>query len=118
MSTSEDRYDRIIRWIVQHVPGRGIVLLAAISYFGLGLALPVALGWPTPWLIDANIIGVFFALSLSLGWLFAQLQARDRRHLLEWTSDLRALDPEEFEWFVGEIFRREGWTVHERGRQD
>lgn len=41
-----------------------------------------------------------------------------RRHLIEWTSDLRRLDSEEFEWLVGEAFRREGWKVEERGRRE
>jgi restriction system protein len=45
-------------------------------------------------------------------------QTRDRRHLIEWTSDLRLLTPEEFEWLVGEVFHREGWKVRETGRQD
>jgi restriction system protein len=46
------------------------------------------------------------------------LEARDRRHLIEWTSNLRLLNSEEFEWLVGEVFRREGWRVKETGRQD
>ncbi len=29
-----------------------------------------------------------------------------------------AAEAEEFEWFVGEVFRREGWAVEETGRQD
>lgn len=113
-----DRYDRLILWIVKHVPGHSVVLLVGLSYLGVGLALPVVLGWPTLWLIDANIVGTIFAASLAFGWLFVQIQARDRRHLLEWTSDLRLLDAEESEWRVGEPFRREGWTMRERGRHE
>jgi hypothetical protein len=37
---------------------------------------------------------------------------------MEWTSDLRSLSAEEFEWLVGEFFRREEWDVRETGRQD
>jgi HJR/Mrr/RecB family endonuclease len=114
----DGRYDRLILWIVKNVPGRGVLLLAAISYLGVGLALPLLLDWSKIWLISANLWGTLFAASLLFGWLFVQLQARDRRHLLEWTSDLRQLDGQEFEWLVGEVFRREGWTVLERGRQD
>lgn len=51
-------------------------------------------------------------------WFAGQVQARDRRHLLEWTTDLRLLDSEEFEWFVGELFWREGWTVAETGSRN
>ncbi len=42
--------------------------------------------------------------------------APDRRHLIEWTTSLRLLGAEEFEWLVGELFRRDGWTVEETGR--
>src|SRR5204862_498108 len=41
-----------------------------------------------------------------------------RRHLVEWTTELRHLDSQEFEWLVGETFEREGWKVTYRGRQD
>lgn len=118
MTEPEDRYDRLILWIVKRVSGRAVAILAVASYAGLGLALPIALDWPKLWLVSANLWGTLIAGSLIFGWLFLQLQARDRRHLLEWTSDLRLLDGEEFEWLVGELFRREGWTVAERGRQD
>jgi hypothetical protein len=118
MPEPEDRYDRLILWIVKHVPGRGVVVLASLSYLGVGLALPLLLDLPKLWLFDLNIFGTIFAASLLFGWLFVQIQARDRRHLLEWAGDLRLLDGEEFEWLVGEVFRREGWNVRERGRQD
>ena len=55
---------------------------------------------------------------MTLGWLLVQVEARDRRHLVEWTSNLRLLTAGEFEWLVGEMFRREGWKVCETGRQD
>src|SRR5438132_11639654 len=117
MPEPEDRYDRLILWIVKHVRGRAVLLLAGISYLGLGLALPLLLDLPKLWLFDLNIFGTIFAASLIFGWLYIQIQARDRRHLLEWASDLRLLDGEEFEWLVGEVFRRDGWNVRERGRQ-
>jgi len=113
----EDRYDRLIMWIVNHVPARGVVALAAVSYFGVGLAIPLLLAWPAIVLFDANIFGTVFAGSLLLGWFLLQIQARDRRHLVEWTTDLRSLDAREFEWLVGELHRREGWDVTEHGRQ-
>jgi len=118
MPEPEDRYDRLILWIVKHVPARGVVLLAGVSYFGFGLAVPLVLDLPKIWLFDLNVFGTIFAGSLLFGWAFVQIQLRDRRHLLEWTGDLRLLDGEEFEWLVGELFRREGWSVRERGRQD
>lgn len=114
----DNRYDRLILWIVKHVPIRAILALAAVSYFGFGLALPLALNWPALWLVSANLWGTVFAASLLSGWLFVRIQARDRRHLLEWAGDLRLLGGEESEWLVGKLFRREGWTVTERGRQD
>jgi restriction system protein len=86
-------------------------------YPGIGLILPVALHWSVIALIELNVVGTLFASILALGWLVVQIQARDRRHLVEWTSELRRLTAEEFEWLVGELFRREGWQVSETGRQ-
>jgi hypothetical protein len=56
--------------------------------------------------------------SLILVWFAVRVQATYRRHLVEWTTDLRLLDSAEFEWLVGEIFRRDGWKVEETGRRD
>ena len=117
-SEDDSWFDRLLLAFVRRVSGRTIVVVSLALYPGFGLLLPLLLGWPTLWLVDANVFGVFFAALLSLGWLLAQLEAKDRRHLLEWTTDLRHLTAEEFEWFVGEVFRREGWDVTETGRQD
>jgi hypothetical protein len=70
------------------------------------------------WLIAANVFGTFAAAGLSLTWFALQVEASHRRHLVEWTTDLRLLDSSEFEWLVGELFRREGWSVTEAGRAD
>jgi HJR/Mrr/RecB family endonuclease len=48
-------------------------------------------------------------------WLFTQVQSGYRRRLLDWTTDLRRLSAQEFEWIVGEVLRREGWNVEETG---
>src|SRR5208283_1220279 len=37
---------------------------------------------------------------------------------VEWTTELRHLNASEFEWLVGELFRREGWNVKETGHPD
>ena len=118
MSRQDDLYDQAMRGLVSRVSGRSIAVIAVLSYAGLGLALPLSLSWSVPWLVDANVIGTVLAGSACLGWLGIQIQARDRRHLIEWTTDLRRLDSAEFEWLVGELFRREGWTVTESGRRD
>jgi hypothetical protein len=74
--------------------------------------------WPTVGLVEANVLGTTLAGVVSLGWLATRVEAARRRNLLEWTTDLRLLSANEFEWLVGETFRREGWTVRETGRQD
>jgi hypothetical protein len=79
--------------------------------------LPLALHWSQLNLVSANVIGVSGAAMISVGWLIAQVQAANRRRLVEWTTNLRLLSAEEFEWLVGEVFRREGWTVRETGQQ-
>lgn len=115
VSTLADWLDRAVMALVDHVPGWAIAALALVFYPGLGLFLPLALNWRSAWLIDANVIGVCGAAVLSLGWFAAQVEAAKRRHLIEWTTEFRHLDAEEFEWLVGEMFRREGWKVEETG---
>jgi restriction system protein len=44
------------------------------------------------------------------------VQQSQRRQLVEWTTDLRHLGSTEFEWFVGELLRRDGWKVEEVGQ--
>ena len=58
MSELDNRYDRLILWIVKHVPVRLIVALAAVSYLGCGFALPLALKWSALWLVSANLWGI------------------------------------------------------------
>jgi HJR/Mrr/RecB family endonuclease len=78
----------------------------------------LALNWPTVALIEVNVLGAVLAGVVSLGWLSAQVDAARRRHLVNWTTNLRLLMADEFEWLVGETFAREGWTVRETGRQE
>jgi hypothetical protein len=113
----EDRTERFMRWVVTRLPPAGVLLVAGLLYFGLGLAVPIGLGLPTINLVAFNFMGVLFGVAVLLWWFIVQLEKKDRRNLLEWTSDLRLLDAREFEFFVGEVLRREGWAVTERGRQ-
>ena len=117
LSWLSDVLDRAMMGLVKHIPGL-VVLVIALAFFGLGLVLPLALGWSIPWLVDANVIGVCMAGCFGLAWFVALVETVKRRHLVEWTTDLRHLTAEEFEWLVGETFRREGWKVTETGRQD
>src|SRR5438552_13111239 len=103
---------------VNRVPGWAVAAIAIVFYPCLGLLFPVALNWSMTQFVEANVMGVTVATLLTLGWLAAQVELTHRRHLLEWTTDLRLLNAGEFEWFVGETFRREGWTIAETGHQD
>ena len=115
--TIDHLLERMATWLVTSLSGPMVLVIALLFYPGLGLALPLVLHWPTPELIEWNVLGVTLAGVVSLGWLTAQVEAARRRHLVEWTTDLRLLTAEEFEWLAGETFRREGWTVEETGRQ-
>lgn len=117
VSWAYDLADRGLTWLVTRVPGWVIVLIGLAFYPVLGLLLPLALHWSLVWLVEVNALGVVLAAAVSLGWLTAQVEAARRRHLVEWTTNLRLLNAEEFEWLVGETFRRQGWSVRETGRQ-
>ena len=110
--------ERLLVAVAKRASDRGIVALATASYAGIGLALPLALGWSIPWLVAANVFGTILAGLLLVVWIAVVVQTGRRRNLMEWSTDLRRLDAREFEWLVGELFRREGWQVDERGRPD
>ena len=93
------------------------LLLSAVTYAAVGLALPLSIGAGGFLFISLNVLGVAVAWLLNVVWLFSVVQATQRRHLLEWTTNLRLLSSEEFEWVVGELLRREGWDVTETGRE-
>lgn len=98
-----------------HASGRGIFFVMCALYAGLGLALPIVTGMSILWLVLLNLLGTTFAGVLGLMWFSIRILEVHRRHLVEWTSDLRLLDAQEFEWLVAEIYRREGWQVAEVG---
>ncbi len=110
--------DRLLLAVATKATGRGITALAVVLYGGVGLAMPLLLGWSLLYLVSANIMGTLLAGTFVLVWFAVQVQAQQRRYLVEWTTDLRLLDAAEFEWLVGELFRREGWSVEESGSQD
>jgi HJR/Mrr/RecB family endonuclease len=118
VSALNDLFERAVLGLVSRVSGRTVAVLAVLLYPGIGLVLPLALHWSTGQLVEANVLGTVLAGVVSLGWLSVQVESAKRRHLVEWTTDLRLLSAEEFEWLVGETFRREGWSVRETGRQD
>jgi hypothetical protein len=116
------KLDKFLDWLflerIAKMPGVAVGSIMVVFYPGVALVLPSSLGWSGWWFVAANVMGVSFAGCVGMGWLILQVQARNRSHLLEWTSDLRLLNAAEFEWLVGELFRREGWTVDETGSQD
>ena len=93
-------------------------VVALLLYAGLGLALPLALHRSVTGFVELNVLGTSLAGLVIVAWLAVRVEAGHRRHLVEWTTSLRNLDAAEFEWLVGEVFRREGWKVRETGRQD
>jgi hypothetical protein len=118
VSKPEDFLDRSLIALVSRISGPTVVALALVLYGGGGLILPLAFGWPTWYLVVANVEFTILAAVVSLGWFAVRIEAGNRRRLVEWTTDLRLLDSSEFEWLVGEVFRREGWTVRETGHRD
>jgi hypothetical protein len=118
VSAVDDLFERLVNGFVTRFPGWSVVALSLIFYPGVGLILPVALHVSTIQLIALNIAGTALAAVIGLGWLGVQIELARRRNLVEWTTDLRLLTAEEFEWLVGETFRREGWTIRETGHQD
>lgn len=118
MAAADDLLQRVLDSLTKRMSGSVVAVTAFLLYGGLGLALPLLAHWSVSWLVAANVSATMLAGLLILVWLVVQVQAAHRRHLVEWTTDLRRLDSAEFEWLVGEVFHREGWTVAETGRRD
>jgi hypothetical protein len=74
---------------VGRLPMTGAFLLAAAVYALIGLAFPLITDANVLLLVCCNVIGVLFGWALTLAWLFPWVESRVRRHLLEWTTDLR-----------------------------
>ena len=108
--------DRGVNWVIEHLSDRGALILGLLLYPGLGLVLPLSLGLSTYYLVLCNLVGVVLATVVVLAWTGVIFDAAERRHLVDWTTELRHLNSTEFEWLVGEVFRREGWTVQETGK--
>jgi hypothetical protein len=115
MKWFDDATERLLRYVATHASNKGIVAVMTSLYVGVGLFLPIALGSTGVMFVSLNVIGVVSAFTFGLAWFAVRVEATHRRHLVEWTSDLRLLDAREFEWLVGEVFRREGWKVDEVG---
>lgn len=108
--------DVLLRTVGRFAP-RTVGVAAALVYLVLGVALPLLLNFSRLATITWGAFGALWAGLIILSLFATAAQAAHRRHLIDWTTDLRKLDAEEFEWLVGEILHREGWNVTEVGRQ-
>ncbi len=121
MSKTDDNLERWLIPFLRMIPAWVAVVLG-VSLFAVGLALPLSTHSDAGLTALSVLCGTGFAAVVLFGWFVVDLEARldsaNKRHLVDWTSNLRLLDAEEFEWFVGEIFRREGFQVTETGSQD
>ena len=95
----------------------GAFLLGGAVYAAVGLVLPLVTNGGVFFLVVLNALGVMLGWFVTASWMFSAVEAAHRRHLIEWTTNLRLLSAQEFEWIVGEMFRREGWDVQETGRE-
>ena len=116
VSKSDDRVERAVDVVLRRIGFRAAAALAA-TFYAAGFALPLAMHWPTLLLVLYSLTGTLLAGVVLFGWYQIRLDAAHKRHLVDWTTNLRLLNAEEFEWFVGEIFRREGFEVKETGSQ-
>ena len=94
------------------------LLLGAAIYTTIGLVLPLSLDWHGLLLVLWNVFGVTSGWLVTLAWTASRVEAGRRRQLLEWTTDLRLLSVQEFEWIVGEVLRREGWNVERQAEKE
>lgn len=118
MSRIDDVFEQLVTGAARRLSSTLLMAYAATIYVGIGLVVPLVFDFSKLFLVLFNLLGAILAVCLVLAWLGLQYTAATRRHLIEWTTDLNLLSPSEFEWIVGELFRREGWSVIETGRMD
>jgi HJR/Mrr/RecB family endonuclease len=109
--------DELVTALARRISGSTALALAALLY-ALGVAIPLAAGLPKFYLVAYSFAGALFGATVLMAWFLVQLENSHRRKLVDWTTSLRLLSAEEFEWLVGEIFRREGFEVEETGSQE
>lgn len=115
MDKKPDLTDRALSFVLKAIRFEVAAVLAVVLY-AAGFALPLATHAPLWMLVLDAIAGSLLAFVVIFGWVVVRLADVERRHLVNWTSSIRLLDSREFEWFVGEIFRREGFAVEQTGR--
>jgi hypothetical protein len=69
------------------------------------------------WYEVLDFIVLAIAAILGVAYIAALSRASRLQNLLNWTSDLRRLDADEFEWLMFELFRRENYSVEKYGSQ-
>lgn len=110
-------FDGLMEWLVPRV---GEQTGCAAPIFGVSivcLLIPWLLGWLPGWYVAVSGT-ILSAASIAALAFFARLHRESqRRRLVDWTSDLRKLDADEFEWLVHELFTREGFRVQKLGSQ-
>lgn len=109
--------DDVLTRLVGRLSTTAALLLGAAVYVGIGLALPLGMGSHGVVFVACNVTGVSLAFAITLSWLYPRIQASQRRHLLDSTTDFRKLSAPKFEWLVAEVLRREGWNITETDRE-
>ena len=114
----QQAFDRLVYWLVHRISGTTAFILTLLLYPGFGLVIPLALGWPTFWLVLANVLGVVVAAVVALGWFGVQVDVPIGATSLNGrpTSDF-STRPSSNGW-LGSYSSREGWDVTEVGRAD
>jgi HJR/Mrr/RecB family endonuclease len=100
---------RAFEWLVAHVGERLGCAVPFLSTALFGSILPLTLHWVPGWY--GLLALVIFATCAFVGFAYVVRLHRESksRNLLDWTTDMRRLDSDEFEWFTCELFRREGY---------
>ena len=104
-------------WLSPRVGENSGCLAPALGAYLLAIAIPMFLHWIPVWYGFGELAGISVAGFVGMACLLRVVREAKQRHLLDWASDLRRLDADEFEWFMSELFQREGYRVTKTGSQ-
>ena len=110
----DQRASALIEWLMPRVDDLWGCQMPGIAAVVVLILVPGLLGWIPSWYLAPELGVLAIGFAVGLAWIAQLRREGQQRDLLNWTSDLRRLDSDEFEWLVGELFKREGWTTVER----
>lgn len=115
---ADDIYEGLMYAPTWAGPVLAVVAFLVVRFIFPLILAPLGREMGSPLATLSRNIAPFAAVFVLVIWIVAEFKKRSRRELLDSKSDIesiRDLSWQEFEWLVGEAYRRQGFLVEETG---